>query len=214
MHKMVAATKPRIVVVDPISNLIAAGNVHEVAALLTRLLDFLKVEDITALFASLNTAGHSLEATEFGISSIMDTWLLLRDIEIGGERNRGIYVLKSRGMAHSNQIREFILTDHGIKLVDVYLGPEGVLTGSARAAQEGRERAETLRLETERGRKQLAALRKRKMLEAQLAVLQAEIDSGEQELEFALNESVSADERQAEMRKNFARLRKAGSAKS
>jgi circadian clock protein KaiC len=113
--------------------------------MLLRLIDFLKANQITAFFTNLSHGGTT-EQTEFGISSLMDTWLLLRDIEIGGERNRGLYILKSRGMAHSNQIREFLLTDKGIDLVDVYLGPAGVLTGSARATQEAQEKAsETLR---------------------------------------------------------------------
>ena len=98
--------------------------------MLMRLIDFLKAQQITALFTSLTHGGDALEQSQAGISSLIDTWLLLRDIELGGERNRGMYVLKSRGMAHSNQIREFLLTDHGIELKDVYVGPEGVLTGS------------------------------------------------------------------------------------
>src|SRR5574341_1165281 len=109
--------------------------------MLTRLIDFLKANRITALFTNLSHAGGALELTEFGISSMMDTWLLLRDIELGGERNRGMYILKSRGMAHSNQIREFLLSDRGIDLVNVYTGPGGVLTGSARSAQEAAEKA-------------------------------------------------------------------------
>ncbi|MDL5503213.1 MAG: ATPase domain-containing protein, partial [Candidatus Methanoperedens sp.] len=120
--------------------LISIGNETEVKSMLARLIDFLKAKQITALFTNLSQAGGPLEQTEFGISSLMDTWLLLRDIEIGGERNRGLYILKSRGMSHSNQIREFLLTDKGIDLVDVYLGPSGVLTGSARAAVEMQEK--------------------------------------------------------------------------
>ena len=135
--------KPRVVIIDPISNLINTGSPNEVRSMLLRLVDFLKSQQITALFTSLSSPDmKSLEQTDVGISSIMDTWLLLRDIEFGGERNRGIYVLKSRGMAHSNQIREFVLTDKGIDIRDVYVGPEGVLTGSMRLAQEAREKAE------------------------------------------------------------------------
>ena len=93
--------------------------------MLMRLIDYLKMQQITTLFTSLTSAGECLEQTEVGISSLMDTWLLLRDIEVDGERNRGLYILKSRGMAHSNQIREFLLTDHGVELLDVYLGPAG-----------------------------------------------------------------------------------------
>src|SRR5262249_57887873 len=114
------------------SNLVAAGTLLQASAILVRLVDFLKAAQITGLFLNLTSAGSALETTDVGFSSLIDTWLLLRDIELGGERNRGIYVLKSRGMAHSNQIREFVLSEQGIDLQDVYLGPEGVLTGSMR----------------------------------------------------------------------------------
>ncbi len=109
--------------------------------MLTRLVDFLKTQEITAIFTSLTAPGGSLEASEADVSSLMDTWLLMKMIEVGGERNRALYVLKSRGMEHSNQIREFVLTNDGLRMLDVYLGPEGVLTGSARVSQEGREKA-------------------------------------------------------------------------
>ena len=109
--------------------------------MLMRLIDFLKSKQITAMFTSLTGGGSVLEQSEVGVSSLMDTWLLLRDVELGGERNRVMYILKSRGMAHSNQLREFLLTDHGIELEDVYIGLEGVLTGSSRLAQEAREKA-------------------------------------------------------------------------
>ena len=141
MHRMVETHKPSVIVVDPISNLIGMGNEKEVKSMLTRLIDFLKMEQITAVFTNLTAGGGSQERTEIGLSSLMDTWLVLRDIESNGERNRGLWVLKSRGMAHSNQVREFRLTDKGIALEDVYIGPAGVLTGSARAQQEAREKA-------------------------------------------------------------------------
>src|SRR4029453_13671747 len=118
-------------------------------AMLTRLIDFLKLNRITAVMTCLTDAQNGLERTDADISSLADTWLLLRDIELSGERNRAMYVLKSRGMAHSNQIREFLLTSEGIELADVYLGAEGVLTGSARQTQEAKERAATLRLQQE-----------------------------------------------------------------
>src|SRR5205085_565588 len=120
------------------------GNPHEVHSMLLRLIDFLKSHQITTLLTSLTAGGHALEATDIGLSSLMDTWLLLRDIELNGERNLGLYVLKSRGMPHSNQIREFLLSDNGIKLVNVYVGAGGVLTGSARKAQEAQEAAAAL----------------------------------------------------------------------
>src|SRR5688572_1834420 len=157
IHKMVQEFKPAAVIVDPISNLMDAGNAQEAQMMLLRLVDFLKEKQITAMMTHLTSGGSAVEKTDIGISSLIDTWLLVRDIELGGERNRGLYVLKSRGMRHSNQIREFMLTSEGIRLEDVYLGPEGVLTGSMRAAQEAREAAEALMQtqETERKEREL-----------------------------------------------------------
>ena len=166
IHKMAAEFKPAVVIVDPISNFIDAGTAQEAQAMLLRLVDFLKSERITAFFTHLTHGGNHTEATDVGISSLIDTWLLVRDIELGGERNRGLYVLKSRGMKHSNQIREFIITPEGIQLEDVYIGPEGVLTGSMRAAQEARERAEALALQGEIEAKQREVERLRATLEA------------------------------------------------
>ena len=182
MHNQIQEFKPRVVVVDPISNLINTGSITEVRAMLLRLVDYLKSQKITAMFTSLSTPGsNSLEETEVGVSSIMDTWLLLRDIELGGERNRGIYVLKSRGTAHSNQIREFVITKKGIGILDVYVGPQGVLTGSMRLAQEARERTEKLTRELEIGSKRRKLDRKRAALEAQIAALRAEFEAEEVE---------------------------------
>jgi circadian clock protein KaiC len=142
IHKLVEQFKPWLIVVDPITNLMLAGNDRDIQAMLTRLIDFLKAGRITALFTSLTSGNNSshLKQSEVGISSLIDTWILLRDLETNGERNRGLYVVKSRGMANSNQVREFFLTRNGVKLQPVYLGAGGVLTGSARVAQEaGRE---------------------------------------------------------------------------
>jgi circadian clock protein KaiC len=190
------------VIVDPISNFMDTGTVQDAQAMLLRLVDFLKTKQITAMFTHLTSGGSAMEKTDVGISSLIDTWLLLRDIELGGERNRGLYVLKSRGMKHSNQIREFLLTSEGIQLEDVYLGPEGVLTGSMRAAQEARENAEeALRVqEAERRQRELEA--KRAALEAQIAALRAEFKSAEEESKLAraqasLRERALADGRQA-----------------
>src|SRR5262249_5464321 len=139
MHKLVNEFRPTVVIVDPLTNFVSAGSAQEVNAMLLRLVDLLKAEEITALFTALTSGGDALERTQIEMHSLIDTWLLLRDIELGGERNRGLYVLKSRGMNHSNQIREFRLTARGIELLEVYSGPQGVLTGSMRAAQEARE---------------------------------------------------------------------------
>ena len=181
MHKQVKEFEPKVVIVDPVSNFTGSGSRADAEAMLLRLIDFLKGRGITAMLISLTGGGQTLEATEVGISSIIDTWILLRDIELGGERNRGLYVLKSRGMGHSNQIREFLITPHGIDLQDVYVGPEGVLTGSMRAAQEARESAAAVvrRQETERKQRELDA--RRAALESQITALRAEFTAVEEE---------------------------------
>jgi circadian clock protein KaiC len=167
--------------VDPLTSFVIGGNETEVKSMLMRLVDFLKTNQITGLFTNLTSGGSALEQTDIAISSLIDTWLLLRDIEIGGERNRGLYVLKSRGMAHSNQIREFLLTDHGVELCEVYVGPGGVLTGSARLAQEAQEKATQLTRRQEVERLQLNLERKRKALEAQITAMRAEFEAQETE---------------------------------
>ncbi len=179
MQKMVEDFSPSVVVIDPISSFGALGNVLEIRSMLVRLVDFLKLKNITALVTSLTNPGLSLEHTEQEISSLIDTWLLLRDIESNGERNRGMYILKSRGMAHSNQIREFILTNQGIRLTDVYVGPAGVLTGAARRVQEAREKAEQLQSHQEIERQTYALERKRQALVSRIAALEAEFAAEE-----------------------------------
>jgi circadian clock protein KaiC len=166
--KLINTFKPSIVILDPINAFVIGKNQSEVKTMLLRLVDFLKMKRITAFFTSLTAAGENIEFSDVYISSLIDTWLLLRDIEIGGERNRGLYVLKSRGMAHSNQIREFRLTHHGIELLDVYVGADGVLTGSARLSQETKDEAEQLLRRQEIVRKQIGLVRKREAVEAQI----------------------------------------------
>jgi circadian clock protein KaiC len=181
-HKAVNNFKPHIVILDPINTFVIGDQEIGVKTMLMRIVDYLKSNQITALFTSLTAANEStLEYTDVGISSLIDTWLLLRDIELSGERNRGIYVLKSRGMAHSNQIREFILTDHGVELREVYIGVGGVLTGSARIAQEASENAELLTRKTDIERKKREIERKRKALEAQIMTLRTDFESEEAE---------------------------------
>lgn len=187
MHKEVKQFRPSVVIVDPISNLIAAGNTREVNAILTLLIDFLKTEGITGFFTVLTENSGRLEATEVGVSSIIDTWMLVRDIELSGERNGGLYVLKARGMNHSNQIREFILSAKGIKLVEVYLGPSGMLTGSARVALEERERDAEIRLADEIELKLARLERKRKAMEAHIAALRAEFEADAAEVEKSVS---------------------------
>eukprot|EP01118_Nematostelium_gracile_P008240 TRINITY_DN2730_c0_g2_i7.p1 TRINITY_DN2730_c0_g2~~TRINITY_DN2730_c0_g2_i7.p1 ORF type:complete len:546 (-),score=54.71 TRINITY_DN2730_c0_g2_i7:28-1665(-) len=171
IHKRIKKYQPDIVVLDPITNLITVGSVSEVKAMLIRLVDFLQNEGITVLFTALALNNTINEQTDEGISSLVDSWLLIRDIEFNGERNRGMYVMKSRGIGHSNQVREFIITTAGLDLVDVYLGPEGVLTGSAREAHIVREETGVALQGYAVSRKDREILRKRRMLESQIANL-------------------------------------------
>jgi circadian clock protein KaiC len=157
------------------------GSTSEVKAMLSRLVDIMKTRQITAVFTSL-TSDMTKEDSMVGVSSIMDTWLQLRDIELSGERNRVLYVLKSRGMRHSNQVREFLITSRGIRLVDVYLGNGQVLTGSARASQEEVERRERQRLTDESSRRRRDAVRRKAAVEAQISALRATISSEDEEL--------------------------------
>jgi circadian clock protein KaiC len=170
---------PQSVVVDPLSSFVGVGNENDVRRMLLRLVDALKIRQVTGFFTSLSTTEAMIEQTNVAISSLIDTWLLVRDLEIGGERNRGLYVLKSRGMQHSNQIREFLLTPQGIELRAVYTGPAGVLTGSARLAQEAQERSALLSREQEIGRKQKEIDSKRAAMEAQVMAIRAEFASQE-----------------------------------
>ena len=180
-HKAVNDFKPKVVILDPINTFVVGDKEIEVKTMLMRIVDFLKMNQITALFTSLTASGSPLEHSDTSISSLIDTWLLLRDIELNGERNRGMYVLKSRGMANSNQIREFVLTNHGVELREVYLGTSGVLTGSARIAQEAIENAEVLTRKQNIERKKREIERKRKTLEAKIISLYADFDSEESE---------------------------------
>jgi len=191
VQKLIDQIKPSITVFDPLSGYLTLGDSLEVKSMLTRLLDSLKGRQITSIFNTLLEGDHSELQSELGVSSLMDTWILLRNIEHNGERNRGLYILKARGIAHSNQIREFIFTDRGIELKDVYAGAEGVLTGSARAAQEAREKAAAqLRREAiERKKRELE--RKRQALDTQIVALRAQFETEAEEIkkEIALETS-------------------------
>ncbi len=182
IYKMIRNFKPDVVILDPITNLVTVGAMSDVKAMLIRLIDFLQTEQITVMFTALTLNTAVSEQTDEGVSSLVDTWLLVRDIESNGERNRGLYVIKSRGMKHSNQVREFIISDIGIDLVDVYLGPEGVLTGSAREEQEIKERTGSALHDYAVGAKDREVNRRRKVLETKIAGLQTEFESVEEEL--------------------------------
>ena len=182
MHRAVDRFKPTVVVIDPVSALLGVASAGDVQGTLTRLVDYLKGQGITALLTSLTHGKTELETTDIAISSVVDTWLLLVTLESNGERNRGLYVLKARGMSHSNQIREFLLTDHGVELIDVYAGAGGVLTGSARMTQEAEERAAALVEEQDLERRQRALGRLKAAFDAELAALQARFETEQADL--------------------------------
>jgi circadian clock protein KaiC len=207
IHKLIAKVKPRTVVIDPVSNLINTTTEREVQSMLTRLIDFLKSAQITFLFTSLTHGGAALEATDEGISSLIDTWILLRDVELNGERNRVLHVLKSRGMAHSNQLREFSLSRRGIQLLQPYIGPAGVLTGTLRLSQEAQERANAVSRQQDIDRKREEIERKRRALQAQIDVLKTEFSAEETGLERDLQEFQKAQEQVQLNRAQMARSR-------
>jgi len=189
MLKKIDEFQPSVVAVDPISNLTSVADIREVKEALTRLIDYMKMKGITAIFTDLSNFGRSLETTETAISSLMDTWILLRDIEINGERNRGMYVLKSRGMDHSNQIREFLITSDGIDLQDVYVGPRGVLTGTARFTQEAEEAAETLIQHQKIERLQRDLQRKENTMTSRIQELKDAFEAEKEEIRHAIHEA-------------------------
>lgn len=182
MFREIATFQPHVVVVDPITSLMDAGTDSETKGMVTRLIDYLKGGLVTSLFTSLTQGGHALQQSEAAMSSLMDSWLLLQDLEGNGERNRVLYVLKARGMAHSNQVREFLISNRGIDLVDAYIGPSGVLTGSARAAQTAREKAEALASQQEAARRKRELERNRAGIERQISGLRADYETEAVEL--------------------------------
>jgi len=194
MHDAVTRFNPRLIVVDPISNLSLVRHETEVKMTLMRLIDFLKHRQITALFVNLTAnSGPSPEDSQMGVSSLMDTWLWLRNVESNGERNRLIYVLKSRGMAHSNQVREFVLSDTGISLVDVYLGADRVLTGSARIDHAARERSSAKRETREHELRMRQLDLRRSAIESRMAALTAEAEEVAAEVRVSLEREASAE---------------------
>ena len=208
-HNCVSSFKPSVVVVDPITNLLMVSTLGEVRSMLTRMVDFLKTQQITAVFTSLTAGGGPLEANEADVSSLMDTWLLLKTIEVGGEVNRALYVLKSRGMSHSNQIREFLLTNEGLRLLDVYLGSEGVLTGAARVSQEGREKAAGTSRRQQQETRGRELERKRRIFDARLLMLRAEFEVEEEAIQQTISESKLRDKELLNDRGQMVRSREA-----
>ena len=194
MHDVIVSFKPDVVVIDPITNLSINDRDHEIKPTLMRLIDLIKRKQITAVFTSLITGESAdIETSEVGVSSLMDTWLLLRNVEENGERNRTMFVLKSRGMKHSNQVREFLMSERGIDLVDAYIGPDRVLTGTARMIQEERTEASSQlrRMKDERHRSELR--NKRMALLAQIEALKSEAAGLEADSQFSAAQSAADD---------------------
>ncbi len=206
IHKLIEELQPRALVIDPISSLVSGGNQTEVKSMLVRLFDFLKMKQITCLVTSL-TSAHAYEETEVDVSSLIDTWFQVRDIEIAGERTRGLYLVKSRGMGHSNQVREFLITSHGVDLIPVAVGPNGVLTGSARIHMESEQRAQTLARQQEIERKQRALGRRSKMLDNQIETMRADLAAEEDEQRSLAKELEEREQRLAESRAKLAQSR-------
>jgi circadian clock protein KaiC len=201
VHKLIGEFKPQSVVIDPISNLVSVGSLHEVRSMLTRLIDFLKVNNITALFTALISARDGrMEVTEEGVSSLVDTWVSVRDLEGIGERNRGLSILKARGMSHSNQVREFVVTDKGIQLLDVIIGPTGIITGASRLTQRLQEQALLVAQQQQIARKDRELERKRRVLEATIDNLRTEFETVEEELRQINDEEQSRQQVQEQNR--------------
>ena len=212
MHKAVEEYQPRVVIADPVTNLLAVGTDAAVREMLTRLIDFLKMSDITAFLPSLTAGRSDLAQSGVDISSLIDTWILLEDMEVSGEHNHTLSILKSRGMAHSNQMREFRLTNHGVELVDVYTGQERMLTGSARLTQEAQAREAVEARRQEMALQQLRLDHKRRLVEAQIAALRAEVDVEAEEMQQLLQQHTQREARLAEDHIQMARSRHANAA--
>jgi len=188
MHKVINQRRPDVVIVDPVNNLVRVGTLLETQTMIIRLIDFLKARGITTFFTSLTGGGDDLEQTDIGISSLIDTWLNLEVVKNGGERNRTVAIVKSRGMAHSNQTSEYILGARGVSIADTYLGVSGVLTGSARLAKEAEDEAAARVADRAIVRKQGERERRRRQVEAQILLLREGLDADDADLAGAIQE--------------------------
>ncbi|MDT4990093.1 MAG: circadian clock protein KaiC, partial [Micromonosporaceae bacterium] len=208
MQKSVGQFEPSIVVMDPISDFLRVGTGVDVSAMLTRQVDFLKSRGVTAMLTSLSTDAEQAQSDQ-QLASLVDTWLLVKNLEGNGEHNRVLYVLKSRGMAHSNQIREFLLTSQGIELADVYVGPQGVLTGSARQAQEAIERSEGAARASDLEQRRADLERRRETVEMQTAAMWRDFADEAATVERLLSHGSTGVDDRAGQRAAQGRLRRA-----
>jgi circadian clock protein KaiC len=213
MIKLIDEFKPRVIAVDPISNLYPIGDDVQVRSMMMRLIDYAKSLQITGLFTNLSndsaSEAFSLEPTQMAVSSLMDAWLILKNIEGNGERNRVFSIIKSRGMAHSNQLREFILSDKGIELLDLYQGTEGVLFGSARMTQQSREVSDRLMRNEEIERKQRELNSKKLVMENEIALLRAKFAREEDEMKTVIGQDVYREKAATTAMKEISVQRKA-----
>jgi circadian clock protein KaiC len=202
--KLIREFKPKTVVIDPITNLITVGTATEVQSILNRLLDYLQVSGITAVFTGLTPTNNQDDEI---IASLVDTWIHVKDIEMNGERNRGLYIMKSRGIKHSNQVREFIITDRGLVLQDVYLGPDGVLTGSAREAHKLQMQEERQLQQDAAGKNEKEVLRKEKELELKIQALKNEFESLKDNLAASYSDETRKKQIAEDKKQNLLRYR-------
>jgi circadian clock protein KaiC len=209
LHQYLQNFQISAVIIDPMSNLTISGSEHQTKIFFIRLIDFLKSHNVTVLLTNLTPGNSLFEYTEIGVSSLMDTWIDLRTLESNGERNRILYIIKSRGMLHSNQCREFLITPTGIEILDVYLGQGKVMTGSARATQEAEEKlaATTKQLLLERKQRELE--RKELVIKSQIAALQAELEAEQEEFNILNQQEVIHHHNWQQEREIIAQLRKA-----
>lgn len=209
MHRLAHEIRPKIIVIDPISNLIEVGEQAEVKAMLSRLIDYYKSNKTTILFTSLVVKGVNEDTSGVGISSLMDTWIQAKDFESNGEHNRGLVVVKSRGMSHSNQIREFLLTEEGIRLLDIPLSTGAVLMGSSRVAQAAQEEIDAVRRREEIERREWLLEQKRREKDARIVSLEAEFAAVKDDMTSTERMEEKQGKARIETRRELAKLRKA-----
>jgi len=208
MLREVTRFNPSLVVLDPISSFLESGDRMEIQSMLLRVIDFLKGRGVTAVFTHLMHGQDGSVETDAGLSSIMDAWILLLNREVGGEFNRELYLLKARGLAHSNEVREFVMTSKGIKLIPPYLGETGALTGSARKNEEAKARRAELQRNAEMSRAQQLLQQKRRHAKAQIEALQADLDADEIELKGMIQSEEEYRRQAADDRIEIERSRK------
>jgi len=213
IFRLIESFSPQVIAVDPISNLYPVGDDIQVRSMLMRLIDHAKSLQITGLFTNLSVEeaqdAYALEATRMHVSSLMDAWLILKNVEGDGERNRAFSLAKARGIAHSNQLREFILTDNGVQLIDIYKGSGGVLFGSARMAQEKREVANRVLRNEEIGRMQRELDRKKRVMENEILILQEKFAREEDEIRILTEQDIAREDELNSSQAELAALRKA-----